>query len=120
MRHHLAGMAREVQQQIKFLGSKVNRLSLHRDSVSSASMHEVACLHRAGSAFRSSAHVGAHAGEQFLDAERLGHIIIRAGVEGLNLGAFVLANAEHQHRRVREPGWRGKLQLRSGPASSGR
>ena len=33
MRHHLAGVAGQVQQQIEFLGSQVDRLALNRNGV---------------------------------------------------------------------------------------
>ncbi len=38
--------------------------------------------------------MGADAGEQFLDAEGLGHVIVCAGVERLDLGPLVFANRE--------------------------
>jgi len=43
------------------------------------------------------AQMGAHAGQQFLDAKRFGHVVVGPGVESLHLGALVIANGEDQH-----------------------
>ncbi len=92
MRNHLAGMAREVKQQFKFLRRQVDWLALRprRCAPRHRSRNR---LHQSRSrALRCAAHMSANAGQQFLDAERLGDVIIRTGVESLNFGALMIAH----------------------------
>jgi hypothetical protein len=44
--------------------------------------------------------VGADAGEQFLDAEGLGDVVVGASVEGLDLALLVLANRQNDDRSL--------------------
>jgi len=46
---------------------------------------------------RSGAQVGTDPGQQFLDAEGLGDVVVGAGVEGFDLGALVIAHGENEH-----------------------
>ena len=45
--------------------------------------------------------MGADARQQLLDAERLGHVVVGAGVQRLHLGALVIADGENQNRARR-------------------
>ncbi len=85
MRHHLAGVARQVQKQIEFLGREMNGLALHGDGMGSLIDDEVASLDGRSGTLRGAAQMRAHAGQQFLNAEWLGHIVVGAGVERFNL-----------------------------------
>ncbi len=60
--------------------------------------HEVAGLDGRRGPLRGAAQMGADAGQQFLNAEGLGDVVVGAGVEGLDLGALVVAHGEDQHR----------------------
>ncbi len=51
--------------------------------------------------------MGAHAGQQFLNAERLGDVVVGAGVERLDLGALVVAHGKNQDGVEEVRGWRG-------------
>ena len=42
-----------------------------------------------------------HTGKKLLDAERFGHVVIGATVEGLNLLTFAGPHRQHQHRHAR-------------------
>ncbi len=64
--------------------------------------HKVAGLDGRGGPLRRAAQMGADAGQQFLNAEWLGHVVVGAGIERLDLRALVIANRKHQHRRLRE------------------
>ncbi len=99
VRHDLARMPGEVEHQVELFGREVNRLALHGDSVRGCIHDEVAGLDGGGGAFGCTAKMGAHAGQQFLNAEGLGDVVIGAGVEGLNLGSFVVTNRKHEYRR---------------------
>ena len=44
--------------------------------------------------------MSAYAGEQFLNAEGLGDVIVGTGIEGFDLGALVFANGEDNDRRI--------------------
>src|ERR1019366_5082225 len=43
--------------------------------------------------------MSAHAGEEFLDAEWLGDVVIRTSIESFDFGAFVVANGEDDDGR---------------------
>ena len=66
-----------------------------------ASMTKSPASMAAVGAFRRPAQVGPHARQQFLNAEWLGHVVVGAGIERLDLGALVITHREHQHRRWR-------------------
>ena len=80
----LAGVTREMKQEFKLFGREVQRLTGDFDAVGCCINHEVADGDGGLGALGSAAEVCANAGEQFLDAEWLGDIVIGAGVEGLN------------------------------------
>jgi hypothetical protein len=46
----------------------------------------------------------ADAGEQLLERERLGQVVVRAGVEGAHLVRQIVARGEHEHGQARPPG----------------
>jgi hypothetical protein len=56
--------------------------------------HEVAGLNCGRGALGGAAQVGADPGQQLLDAEGLGDVVVGAGVEGFHLGALVVADGE--------------------------
>ncbi len=92
MGNDLAGIARKVQQQFKFLWRQVDRLALHGDAMRCGIDHEVACFNRRLCALRRAPQVSANAGLQFLDAERLCDVVVGARVERFNFGALMIAN----------------------------
>ncbi|SVJ78705.1 Uncharacterised protein [Klebsiella pneumoniae] len=52
-------------------------------------------------ALRRLAQQDAHAGEELLDAERLGHVVVGAAIQGQYLLALAGAHRQHQHRHLR-------------------
>ena len=61
--------------------------------------HKVAGLDGRGGALRGPPQMRPHAGQQFLNAEGLGYIVVGAGVERLHLRSLVVADGKNQHRR---------------------
>ncbi len=45
----------------------------------------------------------AHAGQQLADPKRFGEIVVRAEIERFDLGRFLSARGEHDHRNIRPP-----------------
>ena len=78
----------------------------HGDAVVGDVDDEVAGLDGRGGALGSAAQMGADAGQQLLNAEGLGDVVVGAGVEGLNLGALVVADGENQDRE-----WRNEARM---------
>jgi hypothetical protein len=52
---------------------------------------------------RAAPHGSAHPGEQLIDPERLGHVVVRARVEGLDLVGGIGAARQHDDRHRRPP-----------------
>ena len=78
MGHDFAGMARQINQQIKFLGREMHFLTTDRDFVGRQVDPEITDLdQRRLLAFssRSAAQIRAYTRQQFLDPERLGNIV---------------------------------------------
>ena len=64
----------------------------------------VSTVAAAGSSERAGpAERGPEPGEQLLHVERLGHVVIGAGVEGLDLLGVLVAGRQHDHRDRRPP-----------------
>jgi hypothetical protein len=92
MGNNLAGMAREINQQIKFLGGKVNVPATDRDFVGRQIDAEITDLNQQRLFVFSlwgPTQIGAHARQQFLDPERLGDIVVGASIERLDFGLFL-------------------------------
>lgn len=98
VRHHPACVAREVQQQVEFLGRKVDGLALHSDAMGVCVNDKVTRFNGGGGALGSAAQMGTHAGEQFLNSERLGHVVVSAGIESFNFGPLMFTHGENQYR----------------------
>ena len=89
----MPGIARQMQQQIEFLGRKVNCLPLHGDGVGRGIHNKIAGLDGRSGPLRRPAQMRPHPRHQFLDAERLGHVIVRAGIERFHLRSLVVTHA---------------------------
>ena len=96
MRDHFAGVARQVEQQFEFLGREVNGFARNFDAVGGGINHKITGHNGRLGALRGAAQMGPHPRQQFLDAERLGDVVVGAGVERLNFGALVIAYRENE------------------------
>jgi len=97
MSKDLARIAREQQQEIEFLGGEMYGAAGDGDGVSRRVDDKVAHLDRTvAGAFGSAAEMGAHAGEELLDAEGFGDVVVGAGIEGFNLGVLLIAHRENE------------------------
>ena len=76
---------------------RVTRLAA-RSTVKSVGLDDCLLLARRGSAERRP-----QAGEQLVHSERLRHVVVRAGVERLDLGALRLAHRQDDDRNTRPP-----------------
>jgi hypothetical protein len=94
---HFAGIAREEQEQVELLGREVDEAASDGNAVRGWIDEKVAHLNGAVTdALRCASQMGADAGEEFLDVEGFGDVIIGAGVESFDLGVFLVANRENQ------------------------
>lgn len=98
MRHDLPGIAGQVKEEVELLWSEVDGFPQDGDGVPDGIHHKVAVLNGSGGALGRSPEMSAHAGQKLLYSEWFGDIIVGTGVEGFNLGAFVVADGEDQHR----------------------
>src|SRR5208282_3426849 len=79
MRYHFAGVAGQICQQVKFFRREMDGAVLYKNGAGSRIDSEVARFYRLQfRGFRPhAAKIGADARQEFLDAERLGHVVIR-------------------------------------------
>ena len=91
----LAGMPRQVEEQLELRGRQVQAFAVHRGRVRGHQSRSRRSRWRFRGPVRRASQVGPHARQQLLNAERLGHIVVRAGVERLNLRSFLIAHREH-------------------------
>ena len=92
MRDHLSGVPGKVNQQVKLFGSQVNRLAHDADQMRRGVDNKIAQLDCERRAFRCATQMGSHSRQQFLDSERLGHVVVCARIQRFNLGPLVVAN----------------------------
>src|SRR5580693_1219996 len=104
MREHLAGIGDQQGQQTVFNRSQVYRLPTFVDGAQAQIDLDVAELEngaesRAG--IPAPARSGAHPRQQFSDAERFGQIVVRAGVQGLDLILLADPGRQYDHGYTR-------------------
>lgn len=99
MRHDLAGVAGEVEQEVELFRGEVNGFAADADEMGCGVNGEVAFFDNAQCAFRCAAQIGADACQKFLNSKWFGDVIISAGVKGVDLGTFVVAYAENDDGR---------------------
>lgn len=99
---NLARIAHEKQEKVKFLRRQVNRLPRYRYAVGRRVDAEISRNQNLVSgALRRAAQMRSHARQQFLGTEWLGHIIISARIQRLNLHMILIANRENDDGRAR-------------------
>src|SRR5580704_6912860 len=96
MGNDLSRMSGQMDEQVKLLRGEVDWAPENADQVSVGIDDEIASLEGSSRAFRRAAQVGAHSGQQFLDAEGLGDVVVSAGVQCLDLGALMVTDGENQ------------------------
>jgi len=99
MRDDLPRMPREMDQQLKLLGRQVQSFSHHLGAVGCCIDHEIAGAYGRFRSLWSTPQMRSDPSKQFLNAEGLRHIIVRAGIERLDLRPLVIANGQHQDWR---------------------
>lgn len=95
MSENLAGVLREVEEQIELRGCEVDGVAEQGDGVRVRIDAEVARFNRSAHAFRSAPQVSAHTSEEFLGAEWLGDVVVGAGIECFDFGLFLVAHGKH-------------------------
>src|SRR5208282_3640508 len=100
MRYHFAGVAGQICQQVKFFRREMDGAVLYKNGAGSRIDSEVARFYRLQfRGFRPhAAKIGADARQEFLDAERLGHEVIRTRIQSLDLGPLLTPYREHDDR----------------------
>ena len=100
---HPAGMLRQERQQLEFLRRQPHFFAVPEHPESLAVDDQVAAHDRLARRRRrlDAPQRRADAGQQLLGAERLGDVVVGAGVERAHLVAFGAARREHQDRHAR-------------------
>src|SRR6266446_7701821 len=103
MRYHSAGVVSKIHEKVKLFRSEVDRAVLDKNAAGSGLDLEVARFYRSDfRLFRSrAAKISATARQEFLHAEGLGHVVIRARIQRLDLGTFLTSHREHDDRNLR-------------------
>jgi hypothetical protein len=96
-------VAHEVLQQGELAAGELHGLVVASDAARAQVHLQVAGLYRRRAWLIGAPGERSHAGRQFLQIERLGEVVIRAGIESVNLLAHVVAGGEHQHRHLWAP-----------------
>ncbi len=92
-----AGVAGEEKKQVEFLGCEMNGTAGDGDGVGTGIDEKVANFNGAiAGTLGRTAKMGAHAGEELLNAERLGDVVVGAGIEGLHFGVLLIAHGEDE------------------------
>src|SRR5580698_8252915 len=108
--NNFAGVAGEIYEQVKLFRSEMHGAVFDKNASCARINFEISRLNRRE--FRLvrlyAAKIGADARQKFLDAEGLGYVVIRAGIESLDLGLFLAPHRKHNDRNLR---------LRSQPAA---
>lgn len=94
----LAGVAGKVKEEFEFLRRKVQRPTHDLDAVCRRIDDEVAGGDCGLCALGGAAEMSTYAGKEFLNVEGLGYVVVGAGIESFDLGAFVVAYGEDEHR----------------------
>ena len=95
----LAGVAREEQEQVEFFGGEVHGAAGDADGVRGGIDDKIADLDGAvAGALGSAAEMSTDAGKEFLDVEGLGDVVVGSGIEGFDLGVFLIADGEDDDR----------------------
>jgi hypothetical protein len=96
---HLAGMAHERLQERELLGAQLERLAAPPGAVAGRVEPQVADLEHRRALDRAAARERAQACQQLVERERLGEVVIGAGVEAVDPVRHGGARGQHQHRR---------------------
>ena len=98
---HPTRVLHEVVQQAEFRGTKVDFGARAADAVGDAVDDDVAVVDAVVSQTRTdAAQYGADAGDQLGHRERLGHIVVGAGVEAAHAVRLLAARGQHDDRQV--------------------
>src|ERR1700730_8559542 len=103
MGDNLSWMTGEINQQIKFLGSKFHFAATNQGHMRIQINTKIAVLNSATSLFlvRGTSQVRPHAGQQFADPERFGDVIVRSGVERLDFCSLFSLYGQYNDGRLR-------------------
>src|SRR5579884_2674759 len=103
MCNDLFGMTRKIDQQIEFLGSKSDLFPANQRAMSGEIDREIPhfnflifWLRR-----RKAPQIRSNPSKQFIHVERFGDVVVRAGVESFDLGAFLAAYRKDDDRDLR-------------------
>ncbi len=103
LRHHPPGIAQQQRQQRVFLAGQRNRLAVHAHVAAGQVDMQVTIVEHRHLAFAvgaAAAQQRPHPRHQLLGAERLGHVVVGAIVQGPHLLRLAGAHAEHDHRHL--------------------
>ena len=102
LRDDLAGVAHQVLEQRELARPQIDRLAAARHAARQQVEHQIVDRQRRrlGRA-RGAAHQRLHAGQQLGERERLGQVVVAAGLQAAHAIVDRAARAQNQHRRRR-------------------
>src|SRR3954453_7903567 len=95
-RDHAAGMMHQIRKQTIFMRGKLDRIAIHADPPRAGIEANGAAIEFAPRMPGGAAQERTNAGKHLFEVERLGHVIVRTGIEALHLVAPSIAGGEHQ------------------------
>ncbi len=105
-RHDAAHMMHQVRQNAIFMRGQFHRFAIHTGTGGARIDHQLASLQRRGRVTGGAAQQGAQARQQLFGNERLGEVIVSAGIKASHLLAPRIAGGQNQDREgfsVRTP-----------------
>ena len=99
-REHLVGVASEVGEQLELARGELDIAAVALDPTRAQVEADITGLEHRRLALRRHAQLRAHAREQLLEGERLGHVVVGAAVEPLDLLLDRAARGQHDHRQL--------------------
>ena len=95
---HAAGVVHQVGQQAVFVAGELDRIAVDRDAAGAGVEPDRPAVELALGVAGGAAQQRPDARQHLLDMERLGDVVVGAGVEALHLVAPAVARGQHQHR----------------------
>src|SRR5258708_8216663 len=100
MRHNFVWVAGEINEQLKFLWSKLEFEAADRNHMRVQIDAEIAILNDSSTDFflRSASQICTDSRKQFINPESFSHVVVGHGIERLHLRSLIAFHREHDDR----------------------